>query len=105
MDLEAVIRDLNQGTGLAHLPSGRSASNAASLALPTMAHNLAHWVLETGLRCQLPVLTTTFRLRPYLFSFPGRRTRFARRKTLHLSQRSLWQGLFLTALRKIRATT
>ncbi len=46
LELEAVIRDLKEGPGLAHLPSGRFAANAAWLAFSTMAHNLDSWVLD-----------------------------------------------------------
>ncbi len=55
-EVEAVIRDLKEGSsGLAHLPSGRFAANAAWLAFSTMAHNLARWVLCIGLPGRLPV--------------------------------------------------
>ena len=104
-EVEAVIRDLKEGAGLAHLPSGRFAANAAWLAFSTMAHNLARWVVEIGLPEQLPACTTTGRLRRCLFSVPGRRTRSARHETLHLPQRWPWQKLFLGALDQIRAAT
>ena len=104
-EVEAVIRDLKEGAGLAHLPSGRFAANAAWLAFSTMAHNLARWVVDIGLPEQLPACTTTGRLRRCLFSVPGRRTRSARHETLHLPQRWPWQKLFLGALDQIRAAT
>ena len=104
-EVEAVIRDLKQGAGLAHLPSGRFAANAAWLAFSTIAYNLARWVVDIGLPEQLPACTTTGRLRRCLFSVPGRRTRSARHETLHLPQRWPWQLLFLNALRQIRAAT
>jgi hypothetical protein len=40
---ERAIRDLKYGVGLAHLPSGRFAANAAWLTLSVIAHNLARW--------------------------------------------------------------
>ena len=104
-EVEAVIRDLKEGAGLAHLPSGQFAANAAWLAFSTMAHNLARWVVDIGLPEQLPARTTTGRLRLCLFSVPGRRTRSARRVTVHLPQRWPWQQLFLNALSQIRAAT
>ena len=58
-----------------------------------------------GLPEQLPARTTAGRLRRSLFSLPGRRTRSARHETLHLPQGWPWQGLFLTALRQVRAAT
>ncbi len=104
-EVEEVIRDLKEGAGLAHLPSGRFAANAAWLVFSTMAHNLARWVAQIGLPEQLPARTTTGRLRRSLFSLPGRRTRSARHETLHLPQGWPWQGMFLTALRQVRAAT
>jgi len=104
-EVEAVIRDLKEGAGLAHLPSGRFAANAAWLAFSTLSHNLARWVVSIGLPGQLPARTTTDRLRLCLFSAPGRRTRSARHQTLHLPQRWPWQQLFLSALGQIRSAT
>jgi Transposase DDE domain group 1 len=40
---ELAIRDLKAGAGLAHLPSGRFAANAAWLLAATLAHNLLRW--------------------------------------------------------------
>jgi hypothetical protein len=76
---ETVIRDLKEGAGLAHLPSGRFAANAAWLAFSILAHNLARWVVGIGLRGRLPARSTTQRLRRCLFCLPGHRTRSARR--------------------------
>ena len=39
-EIENAIRNLKYGVGLNHLPSGRSAANAAWLAVRVMAHNL-----------------------------------------------------------------
>ena len=41
--IENAIRDLKDGVGLNHLPSGRFAANAAWLAVQVMAHNIARW--------------------------------------------------------------
>ncbi len=100
--VETAIRDLKEGSGLAHLPSGRFAANAAWLALAAMAHNLARWVTGIGLGDQLPARTTVDRLRRRLFSIPGRRTRSARQEHLHLPQGWPWATLFLSALTKLR---
>jgi hypothetical protein len=42
-EIELVIRDLKEGAGWAHMPSGRFGANAAWLAFGAMAHNLARW--------------------------------------------------------------
>ena len=104
-EVETAIRDLKEGGGLAHLPSGRFAANAAWLAFATLAHNLARWVTQIGLWDQLPARTTSGRLRRCLFSVPGRRTRSGRITVLHLPRDWPWEHLFLTTLSRLRAVT
>lgn len=104
-EVEAVIRDLKEGAGLAHLPSGRFAANAAWLAFSALAHNLARWVVGLGLRDRLPARTTTQRLRRCLFSLPGHHARSARRETIHLPQRWPWRELFVHALAGMRSVS
>ena len=103
--VETVIRDLKEGSGLSHLPSGRFAANAAWLAFAALAHNLARWVVRIGLPGRLPSRTTTARLRRQLFSVPGRLTRPARRQVIHLPRDWPWQQLFLTSLMGLQAVT
>lgn len=100
-EVEPVIRDLKYGVGLNHLPSGRFGANAAWLALNVLAHNLARWVRQLGLRT--PRVLTTKTLRRRLFSLPGRLTRSARRLTLHLPAAWPWTADFLAALARLRA--
>jgi DDE family transposase len=47
--VELAIRDLKNGSGLAHCPSGRFAANAAWLLAATLAHNLLRWTAILGL--------------------------------------------------------
>ena len=70
---ELAIRDLKAGAGLAHLPSGRFAANAAWLLAATLAHNLIRWTatLGVGVRDQQTVAKT---LRRTLLALPGRLT-------------------------------
>jgi hypothetical protein len=94
---ELAIRDLKAGAGLAHLPSGRFAANAAWLLAATLAHNLLRWTASLGLgsRDQQTVAKT---LRRTLLVLPGRLTRSARRPTLHLPAGWLWAHSFTMAL-------
>jgi hypothetical protein len=46
---ELAIRDLKDGAGLRHCPSGVFLANAAWLVLTTLAHNLVRWVAAIGL--------------------------------------------------------
>lgn len=99
-EIENVIRDLKEGVGLNHLPSGRFAANGAWLAVQVMAHNVARWLTRIGLGEAL-VRTKTLRRR-YL-GLVGRRTRSARRVTLHLPRHWPWAEAFRLALARLRA--
>jgi hypothetical protein len=83
-EIENIIRDLKYGVGLNHLPSGRFGANAAWLAFNVMAHNLARFSTRLGLG---DTLITTETLRRRYLSVPGRITRSARRRTVHLPAR------------------
>ena len=48
-EVENAIRDLKEGVGLNHLPSGRFAANGAWLAIAVMAHNVSRWTARIGL--------------------------------------------------------
>jgi DDE family transposase len=98
-EVENAIRDLKEGVGLGHLPSGKFAANAAWLTLNVIAHNLARWTSRIGLGEQL-VTTKTLRMR-YL-ALPGRLTRSARKLRLHLPRRWPWAERFRIALDRLR---
>jgi Transposase DDE domain group 1 len=98
---ELAIRDLKAGAGLAHLPSGQFAANAAWLLAATLAHNLLRWtaILGLGVRDQQTVAKT---LRRTLLALPGRLTCSARRSTLHLPAGWPWAHSFTMALARLR---
>jgi hypothetical protein len=98
---ELAIRDLKAGAGLAHLPSGRFAANAAWLLAATLAHNLLRWTatLGLGVRDQQTVAKT---LRRTLLIPPGRLTHSARQWTLHLPAGWPWAHSFTMALARLR---
>jgi hypothetical protein len=98
---ELAIRDLKAGAGLAHLPSGRFAANAAWLLAATLAHNLIRWTatLGLGVREQQTVAKT---LRRTLLHLPGRLTRSARQWRLHLPAGWPWAHSFAMALARLR---
>jgi Transposase DDE domain group 1 len=99
--IELAIRDLKQGSGLNHAPSGHFFANAAWLLVACLAHNLARWIARLGLHLNGPIVTQTIRRR-YL-TLPGRITRSARRSTLHLPARWPWRESFTQALARLRA--
>ena len=98
-EIENTIRDLKYGVGLNHLPSGRFGANAAWLAFNVMAHNLARFSTRLGLG---DGLITTETLRRRYLTIPGRITRSARQRTLHLPARWPWAERFMVALRHHR---
>jgi hypothetical protein len=99
-EVENAIRDLKEGVGLDHLPSGRFAANGAWLAVAVMAHNVSRWTARIGLG---EGIVTTRTLRRRLFGLVGRLTRSARRTTLHLPARWPWAERFLAGLARVRA--
>jgi Transposase DDE domain group 1 len=99
--IELAIRDLKQGSGLNHAPSGHFFANAAWLLVASLAHNLARWIARLGLGVHGPIVTQTLRRR-YL-TLPGRITRSGRRSTLHLPARWPWRHAFTQALQRLQA--
>ena len=99
-EVENAIRDLKEGVGLNHLPSGSFAANGAWLAVQVMAHDLARWTARIGLG---EGIVTTRTVRRRFLRLPGRLTRSARRVTLHLPERWPWAEAFDTALARLRA--
>jgi hypothetical protein len=99
--VELCIRDLKDGVGLRHHPSGKFAANAAWLVIATLAHNLLRWIAQIGLgaRGELVVAKT---LRRSLLALPGRITRSARRYRLHLPADWPWAAWFDLALARLR---
>jgi hypothetical protein len=99
--IELAIRDLKEGSGLNHAPSGHFFANATWLLVACLAHNLARWLSRLGLGKSGPIVVQTIRRR-YL-TLPGRITRSGRSSTLHLPARWPWQEGFTQALARLRA--
>lgn len=99
--MELAIRDLKEGSGLNHAPSGRFFANAAWVVLAALAHNLLRWVAALGLATQGPVVAKTIRRR--FLHLPGRLTRSGRRLRLHLPRRWPWGDAFVAAIGRLRA--
>lgn len=99
--MELAIRDLKEGSGLGHAPSGRFFANAAWVVLTALAHNLLRWVAVLGLATQGPVVAKTIRRR--FLHLPGRLTRSGRRFRLHLPRRWPWEDAFVAAIARLRA--
>ena len=98
---ELAIRDLKDGAGVRHCPSGRFLANAAWLVIATLAHNLLRWVATIGLASTDLLVAKTIRRR--LLTLPGRLTRSAGRRLLHLPRDWPWARQFLCALARLQA--
>ncbi len=98
---ELAIRDLKDGVGLRHCPSGRFLANAAWAVIATLAHNLLRWIAAIGLHSTDLVVAKTLRRR--LLILPGRLTRSARQRRLHLPSRWPWATAFQQAITRLRA--
>jgi hypothetical protein len=86
--VELAIRDLKEGSGLEHCPSGQFSANAAWSVLSSIAHNLLRWVGSLGLEMTGPLVAKTIRRR--FFALPGRITHGARRRHLRLPTNWPW---------------
>jgi Transposase DDE domain group 1 len=101
--VELAIRDLKDGAGLEHCPSGHFFANAAWLACAVLAHNLWRWTAELGDLRPEGQLTVARSLRTRLLALPGRLVNRAGRQILRLPARWPWADQFLAALIRLRA--
>jgi hypothetical protein len=101
--VELAIRDLKEGAGLEHCPSGRFFANAAWLGCAVLAHNITRWTTHFGGVHPDQQLTVTRTIRTRLFGLPGRLVNRSRRWTLRLPAHWPWAHEFLVALDRIRS--
>ena len=101
--IELAIRDLKDGAGLEHCPSGRFFANAAWLGCAVLAHNLIRWTARLGNVHPSGQLTVTRTVRTHLLALPGRLVNRSRRWILRLPARWPWATTFHTALRRMRS--
>ena len=101
--VELAIRDLKTSTGLAHLPSGSFAANAAWLTCAALAHNLYRWINHHTTSRRSGQLTVGQTVRNQLLALPGRLVNHSGRTILRLPARWPWATTLHTALTNIRA--
>ena len=100
--IELAIRDLKEGAGLEHIPSGNFHANSAWLQCAVLAHNMIRWTAIAGtvrVDNQLIVART---LRTRLFTIPGRIVNCSGRPTLRMPTNWPWANAFTTALAALR---
>ncbi len=101
--VELAIRDLKEGAGLEHVPSGKFFANAAWLACTVLAHNLIRWSADLGEVHPDDQLTVARTIRTRLIALPGRIVNRSGTRILRLPARWPWADTFLSALTRIRA--
>lgn len=101
--VELAIRDLKDGAGLEHCPSGKFFANAAWLACAVLAHNVTRWTARLGRVHPHDHLTVTRTVRTRVLALPGRLVNRSGRHVLRLPARWPWRTTFNTALDQLRA--
>ena len=100
--VELAIRDLKEGAGLEHVPSGNFHANSVWLQCAVLAHNLIRWTATLGnirVDDQLVVART---IRTRHLTIPGRLVNRAGRQILRLPTDWPWAKQFTTALDTLR---
>jgi hypothetical protein len=98
--VELAIRDLKD-SGLSHCPSGRFGANSAWAVCASLAHNLLRWVANLGLSQGGPIVAKTIRRR--FLTLPGRLTRSARKRQLHLPRNWPWRDEWTACFERLCA--
>jgi len=101
--VELAIRDLKEGSGLEHVPSGQFFANSAWLVCAVLAHDLVRWTAILGEITPDAQLTVARSLRTRLFSVPGRLVSSSGRPTLRAPLGWPWADVFGRALDLLRA--
>jgi hypothetical protein len=101
--VELAIRDLKDGVGLEHVPSGRFFANSAWLLCAALAHDLIRWTAMLGDITPENHLTVAGTVRTRFFSAPGRLVSRSGRPTLRAPLGWPWADAFTRALALLRA--
>jgi hypothetical protein len=106
--VELAIRDLKEGSGLEHVPSGHFHANSAWLQCAVLAHNLVRWTATIGDPDTAERLTVARTVRQRLIAMPGRLVNRAGTPTMRGPLNWPWRHWFtqrLSALRAIQPAT
>ncbi|MDX6548913.1 MAG: hypothetical protein QOG33_2463 [Gaiellales bacterium] len=106
--VELAIRDLKQGAGLEHIPSGHFFANGAWLQCAALAHNLTRWTVTAGQPAPFDQLTVARTVRTRLIAIPARLVNHTGKPTLRGPLNWPWRHWFnrrLDALRVLQPQT
>jgi len=101
--VELAIRDLKEGAGMEHVPSGNFSANSAWLQCAVLAHNLIRWSVTLGQPGPVDRLTVARTVRVRLIAVPGRIVNRAGTITLRGPAGWPWAGWFTRRLERLRA--
>ena len=101
--VELAIKDLKEGAGLEHVPSGNFSANAAWLLCAALAHNLIRWSALFGELTPEDQLVVARTVRTRFFSLPGRLVSRSGTHTLRVPLHWPWAEVFDRALNLLRA--
>jgi len=101
--VELAIRDLKEGAGLEHCPSGKFFANAAWLGCAVLTHNLTRWSARLGDMHPSERLTVARTVRTRVIAVPGRLVNRSGRPVLRLPLHWPWAHTFTRALERIRS--
>ena len=97
------LKDLKEGAGLEHVPSGNFSANAAWLLCAALAHNLIRWSALFGELTPEDQLVVARTVRTRFFSVPGRLVSRSGTHTLRVPLHWPWAEVFDRALNLLRA--
>jgi Transposase DDE domain group 1 len=103
--VELAIRDLKEGAGLEHVPSGQFFANAAWLVCTALCHDLIRWTAMLGELTPADQFTVARTVRTRFFSVPARLVSRSGVKTLRTPAQWPWAEPFLRALSLLRNLT
>ena len=102
-EVELAIRDLKEGAGMEHVPSGNFSANGAWLCCAVLAHNLLRWSVTLGRRSPIEELVVSRTVRTRLIAIPARLVNRAGTPTLRGPLHWPWAGWFIGRLAALRA--
>jgi hypothetical protein len=103
--VELDIRDIKEGAGLEHLPSGDFDANSAWLQCAVLAHNVIRWTATIGEPGPVAERTVARTVRTRLIAVPGRLVNRGGTPTLRGPLNWPWQHWFNCRLVALRAVT
>jgi len=101
--VELAIRDLKQGAGLEHVPSGHFSANCVWLLCTVLAHDLIRWTAVLGEMTPVGQLVVARTVRTCVLSVPGRLVSRSGRLILRAPADWPWSRVFERAIALLRA--